>query len=408
MNSLAEKFSQLGKALTQNAEAVARLTELNGEEENDLGELSRLFNTLTSYNIVHGNEVEGFSASSVLVELSYLLNKQEANRRLSPDVNEWLAQLQLKIAQLNQAKESKNTRTYGQHLTDIRGMVFLMRDGIGSEVRSIEIALHTKFGHVESIADKQAENKYLINRLDRLTKKLSVLDLQTLHDLAGSNPELRKILSIKLFRSIDDCREAILASIPRLKHLLWEFEKQSKDSKRVWAFYNHFRTHSQGFKYEPSSEELTELVLPCHKEKNINELAVDVGNQGHLTCHINLVGSLKPRPELSFEHSLDSKGPSTFEGEANAEDRIEYSDRMETHLIEMLRLSKTKPVSCRDYWKENLSETGYPYGFMSYAYKELNQIKALKKKRKLTVKIKKTFEQSATVSVTDLILEPLN
>jgi hypothetical protein len=408
MNSLAEKFSLLGKALTQNAEAVARLTELNGEEENDLGELSRLFNTLTSYNIVYGNEVEGFSASSVLVELSYLLNKQEANRRLSPDVNEWLAQLQLKIAQLNQAKESKNTRTYGQHLTDIRGMVFLMRDGIGSEVRSIEIALHTKFGHVESIADKQAENKYLINRLDRLTKKLSVLDLQTLHDLAGSNPELRKILSIKLFRSIDDCREAILASIPRLKHLLWEFEKQSKDSKRVWAFYNHFRTHSQGFKYEPADEELTELVLSCHKENNINELAVDVENQGHLTCHINLVGSLKPRPELSFEHSLDSKEPSTFEGEANAEDRIEYSDRMETHLIEMLRLSKTKSVSCRDYWKENLSETGYPYGFMSYAYKELNQIKALKKKRKFTVKIKKTFEQSATVSVTDLILEPLN
>eukprot|EP00487_Bulimina_marginata_P003421 TRINITY_DN1825_c0_g1_i2.p1 TRINITY_DN1825_c0_g1~~TRINITY_DN1825_c0_g1_i2.p1 ORF type:complete len:131 (+),score=10.06 TRINITY_DN1825_c0_g1_i2:105-497(+) len=87
----------------------------------------------------------------------------------------------------------------------------------------------------------------LINRLDRLTKKLLVLDLQTLNDLAGSNPELRKILSVKLFRSIDDCREAILASIPRLKHLLWEFEKQSKDSKRVWAFYNHFRTHSQGF-----------------------------------------------------------------------------------------------------------------------------------------------------------------
>ena len=173
MNNLSEKFVLLGKAITQNAEAIARLTELNGEEENNLGDLTRLFNTLTSYNIVHGNEVEGFSASSVLVELSYLLNKQEANRRLSPDMNEWLAQLQLKITQLNQSKESKNIRTYGQHLTDIRGMVFLMRDGIGNEVRSIEIALHTKFGHVESIADKQAENKYLINRLDRLTKKLS-------------------------------------------------------------------------------------------------------------------------------------------------------------------------------------------------------------------------------------------
>lgn len=38
MNSLAEKFAELGKALTQNAEAIARLTELNGEEESDLGD----------------------------------------------------------------------------------------------------------------------------------------------------------------------------------------------------------------------------------------------------------------------------------------------------------------------------------------------------------------------------------
>jgi|GEM_PF-2360214 len=408
MNSLAEKFAELGKALTQNAEAIARLTELNGEEESDLGELTRLFNTLTSYNIIHGNEVEGFSASSVLVELSYLLNKQETNRRLSPDVNEWLAQLQLKISQLNQAKESKNTRTYGQHLTDIRGMVFLMRDGIGNEVRSIEIALHTKFGHVESIADKQAENKYLINRLDRLTKKLLVLDLQTLNDLAGSNPELRKILSVKLFRSIDDCREAILASIPRLKHLLWEFEKQSKDSKRVWAFYNHFRTHSQGFKYDPTDDELTELVLPCHTDNNIKELAADVENQSYFASHIDLLNTLKPRHELNLDQNQESKEPPNFEGEANSEELIEYSDRMEAHLIEMLRLSKVERVSCREYWKLNLGETGYPYGFMSYAYKELNQIKSLKTKRKLTVKTKKAFEQSATVSVTDLILEPLS
>ncbi len=408
MSSLAEKFSQLGKAIIQNAEAIARLTELNGEEETELGELTRLFNTLTSYNLVHGNEVEGFSASSVLVELSYLLNKQEANRRLSPDVNEWLAQLQLKIAQLNQAKESKNIRIYGQHLTDIRGLVFLMRDGIGNEVRSIEIALHTKFGHVESIADKQAENKYLINRLDRLTKKLLVLDLQTLNDLAGSNSELRKILSVRLFRSIDDCREAILASIPRLKHLLWEFEKQSKDSKRVWAFYNHFRTHSQGFKYDPTDEELTKLVLPCYAEHNTLELAIDTENQSHLVCHIDLLSSLKPRLEIGFDHSQEIKEPSNFEGEANSEVKIEYNDRMQSHLIEMLRLSKTERVSCREYWQLNLGGSGYPYGFMSYAYTELNQIKSLKTKRKLTVETRKAFVQSATVSVTDLILEPIS
>ncbi|MGA4607208.1 hypothetical protein [Pseudoalteromonas maricaloris] len=407
MNSLAEKFSLLGKALTQNAEAVARLTELNGEEESDLGELTRLFNTLTSYNIVHGNEVEGFSASSVLVELSYLLNKQEANRRLSPDVNEWLAQLQLKISQLNQAKESKNPRTYGQYLTDIRGMVFLMRDGINNEVRAIEIALHTKFGHVESIADKQAENKYLINRLERLTNKLLVLDLQTLNDLAGSNPELRKILSVKLFHSVDECREAILASIPRLKHLLWEFEKQSRDSKRIWAFYNHFRTHSQGFKYAPTEEELKELVLPCYAENHTKELAIDIENQSNISFHSELLNSLKPRHQQSFEETQESKTPSIFDGEANSEDKIEYSDKMESHLIEMLRLSKLERVSCREYWASNLSESGYPCGFMSYAYKELIQIKSLSSKRKLTVKTIQAFEQSATVSVTDLILEPL-
>lgn len=136
-------------------------------------------------------------------------------------------------------------------------------------------------------------------------------------------------------------------------------------------------------------------------------MALDIENQSNISLHTELLNSLKPRHQQSFEETQERKTPSIFDGEANSEDKIEYSDKMESHLIEMLRLSKLERVSCREYWTSNLSESGYPYGFMAYAYKELTQIKSLSSKRKFTVKTIQAFEQSATVRVTDLILEPL-
>ena len=174
MSSLEDKFIQLGKAISTNALALSELVSQGGEEIY-FEKTPISFNTLTSLDVVLGNQVDGYSASGLLMQLSHSLSRSDVNKRLAPDVDEWLNRLELRVNQYQSAITNENEDNRVSRLHEIRELVFQMKEGLLNEVRSMQIALNTKFGHVETIQDKYSENKYLIDYLARLTDKLAVL-----------------------------------------------------------------------------------------------------------------------------------------------------------------------------------------------------------------------------------------
>jgi len=375
MNPLDEKFNQLGQALSQCSDLLSTVVSLGGEESY-FEKTPPKFSLLTNLDIVLGNVADGYSASSILMELSRSLVRQETAKRLAPSVDEWLDQLNLRINQLNSALAEQNNDGYMTRLGQIRELVLIMREGLTNEVRNIEFSLNTKFGHVESIKDKQLENKYLINRISRLTEKLMLLDYKQLRTLANNNSDLLSLLPTRLHESIEQCRLSLVNSLPRLKHLLWEFEKINKNTQVVWALHHHLRNQSIAYTHVPSHDELTTLKLCSQNEPVHISTHAHICDKRFTNDFIKIVHSMKPKPSgitLPEEVALID----TLYIEEDIQEEATLDAFMEDKLLEFVTLSKFEKSSCLEFWKNNLSVQQYSGGFLQWAHNSLKGISDL-------------------------------
>ena len=366
MSSLVDKFASLGKAISSNAELLSELVAQGGEELY-FEKTSISFNTLTSIDVVLGNPADGYSASSLLIQLSHALSRSDVNKRLAPDVDEWLNLVEHRIAQYHSAISNSNEDNRVSRLHDIRELVFQMREGLLNEVRSMQIALNTKFGHCETIQDKYSENKYLIDYLSRLTDKLAVLDLKKLNSIVGQNPDLRRLLSRRLHETIKECRDDIISSIPRLQHLMWQFEKKNKQANQVWALYNYFRTNSPTLSYEPSDDELANLKVGCPSIESTATLHSDIEDQSNIDVLSEIASKLKPRIVDEIQYKVVGE-VSEYSGNSVENEEVNVVDELTVHLIALLKETASSRVSCMDYWQRKLSHQNHSSGFMMLAH----------------------------------------
>ncbi len=376
MSNFEAQFKKLGKAISANAERLAELVSYAGEEVY-FDKVPGSFAELSHLDIVLGNVAEGFSASSLLMQLSHTIGRGDANRKFAPGVEEWLSTVQLRIDQYNNAIVDGAEENRIRRLHDIRELVFQMREGLLNEVRSMEMALNTRFGHVESIKDKYIENKYLIDYLSRLTGKLAVLDYKKLNSLAGANSDLRRLLAQRLYDTVTDCRENIMLALPRLRHLLWEIEKQNKQAKRIWAMHNYFKAGSSTLTYEPSDEELIELRIGCPVTRGEYSLSPDIYEQQNVDTLAEVVATLKPRKDTT-DPVVDLGSTSSFEGSAIGHESVEAENEVKQHLSNLLRETKHGHVSVLDYWQREMRHQKYPSGFMMLAHLNYRKIPQLK------------------------------
>jgi hypothetical protein len=381
MNPLVNKLALFGQAITQSSELLVELVNLGGEEAY-FEKTPPKFSFLTNLDLVLGNVADGYSASSLLMELSRALARQETAKRLAPDVGEWIAQADLRINQLNNALAESDHDNYIHRLGEVRELVLVMREGLQNESRQIEFALNTNFGNAESLHDKQEENKYLIERVSRLTDKLMLLDYKKLRSMSGDNSDLLALLANRLNDTIEQCRLSLINSLPRLKHLLWQFEKTNKNSQLVWALHNHLRNQSIAYTHIPNDKELTNLQLNLQSKGSSLQIHPNLDDHRYTDNIADIVHSMKP-PSSDVIVLPDVEPLETLFTENSADDNTELDTYMEDKLLEMVALSKKGKVSCLEFWRSVLSENSetsaqyYPSGFMQWAHKTLVNISAL-------------------------------
>jgi hypothetical protein len=376
MSPLESKLAQFGQAIAQCAPELVELISLGGEEI-FFEQTSKNFNLLSNLDLILGNVAEGHSASSLLMEISRLLAKQDITKRLAPDVDEWLAKAELRIGQLNNALVDNKNDDYILRLGELRELVLVMREGLINEALSLEIALNTKFGHVESIKDKQAENKYLISRISRLADKLMLLDFKRLRGLSGDNPDLLHLLVRRLHSTIESCRLSLNTSLPRLKHLLWEFEKRNKEEKLVWIMHDRLVNQSIAYSHIPSNDELKKLNLNVQKSDKPTVLT-NVESEFNVETLSDLAAKLKPRTDVNEIIPIEIVKPTEFMVVDDGKTVPSPLAEMENKLLDMVTKSKTTPISCLAFWKEHVEEQTYPSGFIQWAHTTLIKVPSVR------------------------------
>ena len=399
MNPLDDKFTLFGQAISQCSDLLVELVSLGGEEAY-FSKTPPKFSVLSNLDIVLGNVADGYSASSLLMELSKTLARQETTRRLAPDVDEWLAKTDLRLNQLNNALSENNNDGYIKRLGEIRELVHVMREGLTNEMRNIEFAINTNFGNELSIQDKQSENKYLISRVSKLTDKLMFLDFKKLRLMSGENPDLLTLLPNRLHEAIEDCRLSLINSLPRLKHLLWEFEKTNKNAQVVWALHHHLKNQSTAYTHIPSDKELQSLKISSQGAIGANETHPDIFDHRNTDDLINIVHSMKS-PIRNRTFITNEVHEATVFCENDKGHKVELETYMDDKLLQMVELSKTMKVSCIDFWNEHIINQSHPAGFMQWAHKSLENIPELN----VTIISEKEALWSGNVNILDFTLE---
>lgn len=399
MNPLDSRFTEFGKAITQCSDLLVELVNLGGDEAY-FEKTPAKFSELANLDIVLGNIADGYSASGLLMELSRTLARKDTAKRLAPSVDEWLSQIDLRINQLNNALAENNNDGYVNRLSQIRELVFVMREGLSNEMTFIEFSINTKFGHVDSIKDKQSENQYLISRVSHLTDKLMLLDYKRLRSMSGENPDLLLLLPNRLHDAIERCRLSLINTLPRLKHLLWEFEKINKNTQLVWALHHHLRNQSIAYTHVPSDAELEGLNLSSQHDVNPPRVQPSIFDDRYTDDISEIVQSMKER--AAEIEPVSAKELTETEFSATDHDKeIGIDNEMEVKLLEMVALAKEGKVSCYAFWQENIDGQTHPSGFMQWAHKTLEDIPNLN----VTVISEQKSKWSGNENIYDFTLE---
>ena len=365
-----KRWQELGRAFEKNAEELDRLYH-SLDSELELDQVSASWQFLVEHGLVVGNPSLGYTPSPSLLQLGDTLSLVENRQTQVPDIAEWLKNLEYLIQRYHIAKSEQDETDYILTKREIHTSILYMQSHLDGEISQIEYYLDNKFGHVNSLKAKQKENEYCIQRASRYSEKLTIITVPEINRLCGNDAELMGFFYRKLFPSVRNCRERLLAAIPRLKHILWEYRRTNQRTRLVRAMNNYLQA-GRGF----SGDGLTEQHL---KETPFNVIAAEP-MAGHADVLIE-----KDRQDLIkiVESMRSSKYETVLHEEAEESVLIERDEIreaeipapvLEPFLIAFIKSLKEGEQSARKFWSTQKSEIVSPGIWIWWLHQELRKL----------------------------------
>lgn len=343
--SSADKWREFARAIEQCADQLEALSSNLGEEVM-LEDLPAKWQLFERHEFVIGNQASGYMPSPILMEIASNLTLQSTRRRVAPDIDDWLSQLEAEVSHLHGALADGNNKQYRRRLQNIHNHVWAMVYGLQEEMQTIEYYIRTEFGHVESLKEKQVENKFCIERAKRYAEKLAHLDAKKFRALAHNNSDLGKIFFVKMSPIIQKCRNDLIAAIPQLEHILWTYRRHDKVTKSIWALSNHFARGEQVLRGDILDEELFASDFNTLKPES-------------MAAHVDIVGDLASKELLSITKAMSPRKTNVEIAEEEGPVEVDYSAPMsveaqknafEPHLAPFIELILKGRQSAKDYW----------------------------------------------------------
>lgn len=346
--SSAEQWREFARSIEQCAEQLESLSSNLGEE-GLLDDIPSKWQFFERHEFVIGNQASGYMPSPLLMDIASNLTLQATRQRVAPDIDDWLGQIETEVSHLHGALADGNNKQYRRRLQNIHNHVWTMVYGLQEEMQTIDYYIQTEFGHVESLKEKQVENKFCIDRASRYADKLAHLNAKKFSILAHDNSDLGRIFFVKLMPVIQDCRNHLIAAIPKLEDILWTYRRHDKTTKNIWALSSHFARGEQVLKGEISDEELFGSLFSSVKREG-GTAHVDIHTELGSKALLSIAKAMSPRkdsPEIVEDEGpvpVDYTEPMSVEAQKNA---------FEPHLGVFIGLILDGKQSAKEYWTSN-------------------------------------------------------
>lgn len=345
---ITDQWRKLGQAITKNADKLEQIY-YHLEDELDLEQINPGWEFLVEHGLVVGNLHSGYSASSLLLQIGDTLALAKQQQIQAPDLSEWVENNKRLIKRYHTAKSESDEVGLLSARRDIHTNVLVMQNTLEAEVRQLEYFVDNKFGHVSSLKAKQQENEYCIERASRSVIKLTLINDAEINRLCGDDFELMKIFHRRLLPSVKENRDRLLATIPRLKSILWEYRRTNQHTKLVQVMHNYLQVGRS-----ISDELLSAQALEASPFNSVDilplESFVDMANSAINTDLIDIVKSMRDK---KYDIPIDDSTENPDEGLVNREgSKIEELPEplLRPYLNGFIKAVKQRPQSARKFW----------------------------------------------------------
>jgi hypothetical protein len=397
-----KRWQQLGKAFDKNADKIDQCYQ-SPETELDLEKISPSWQFLIEHGFVLGNLHTGYSASSLLLQLGDILSLANNQQTQAPDVSEWLENLRRLIKRYHLAKSENNEMDQVTIKREIYSNILFMQTTLDGEVSQLEYFIDNKFGHVNSIKAKQEENQYCIDRASRSADKLTIINESEISLLCGNDMELLHIFLRKLLPSVKQCRDRLLAAIPRLKNILWEYRRIDQQTHLVQVLHNYCQ-NGTGF----SADTLSDRQMIDSPFNHVSALTIvsfaDVLDRKQRHDLITIVKHMR----LNSYTRTDEEDNLTEDKETHvSKDENQRADipepLLKPYLVLFIKALKENQQSARKFWVQQNVEIVPTGVWVWWLHLQLQLLKNTK--LKISPCIEPTTTISANCMITDILVD---
>jgi len=220
-------------------------------EDND-----KVIKTLIQQQVLwRPTEEEGLHLTQAVRNLLEQGLKDERNRQLDINMGSAIATIKTLIGHYKEAQSTGNYRDASAYLRDIGEHVFTLIESLRRNVDKLWTHINNEFGRVGSLSAKIRENELAQEQVSIILLGLGMFDFKDLAELAGANPQLRKLLVVNLQWEIDKCVTELSSAQKRLFRMLGHFKEVRARSALIRGFQIFSEAHLD---YQP----------PCYPEQS--------------------------------------------------------------------------------------------------------------------------------------------
>lgn len=331
---MSEEFRKTGisflKSLGRYSELILD-TYLEGEVPAQYEADNKAIDTLIQQQVLwRPGSNEGLHLTRAVRTLMNQALKDERNRQIDVNIGSTIATIKMLIGHYNEAQHNHNYRDASTYLKDIGEKVFTIIESLRRNVRALWSHVNSEFGFVGTLSAKIRENELAQNQVGSIIDGLGMFDFKDLTELAGFNPQLRKLLVVNLQREINECSSELLSVQTRLFQIMGHFKEMKARSNLITGFQIFIENHPD---FKPTCyPEQADLPLMFNQiEPFTIKGLLDVSIEDHDFVLIEIMQSIQSRSDTVVGEVAPASGPITI----NCTEMIDIEEKLENKAIEL-------------------------------------------------------------------------
>ncbi len=330
---MSEEFRKAGLSFLKNLGRHSELildTYLEGEVPTHYEADSKSIDTLILQQVLwRPSANESLHLTSAIITMLNQALKDDRNRQIDLNIGSSLSIIKTLIHHYKEAQFNQNYQDAAGHLMDINQQVFTIIESMRRSVRSLWMHVNSEFGMVSTLPAKIRENELAQKQVEAIISALDMFDFKDLTELAGYNPQLRKMLVVNLQREIGDCLTELLSVQTRLFQILGHFKEMHARSNLIRGFQLFTSNHPE---FKPACyPEMAHLPALFNSIEPIAiKGLIDVTIEDYDASLIEIVQSIQTRTPSVIVETPQASGPV----EVTEMEIIETEESAENKLVE--------------------------------------------------------------------------